>query len=203
MLLKVILTVRLTTLRSHTAVHPRSEISVHIVVTWNLETDVKYLVAGQQNIIGYFHFRSCVFSTPPPEEASAMQHSDCWFQGPFDGAGRSELDMDRVNMFKHAGIARVPWTWSTLRAGDCIYIPAGKYNHSLILPAHLYNITCIVYKLADYRPTLAFLRHNRKTVQRNQWRTEGGGLWGFNPNPPHWPYQFFSILRCKAYLQPN
>lgn len=47
-------------------------------------------------------------------------------QGPFSGAGRSEIDMDRVNMFKYEDIAKVPWTWSTLRAGDCIYVPAGK-----------------------------------------------------------------------------
>jgi len=50
----------------------------------------------------------------------------CGVQGPFNGAGRSEMDMDRVNMFKYADIAHVPWTWSTLRAGDCIFIPAGR-----------------------------------------------------------------------------
>ena len=36
------------------------------------------------------------------------------------------MDMDRVNMFKHPEIADVPWTWSTLRAGDCIFVPAGE-----------------------------------------------------------------------------
>jgi len=51
-------------------------------------------------------------------------------EGPFSGAGRSELDMDRINMFKYADITHVPWTWSTLRAGDCIFIPAGRLTPS-------------------------------------------------------------------------
>ena len=55
------------------------------------------------------------------------------------GAGYSKLDMDMINMFAHKEIGTVPWTWSTLRPGDCIFVPSGKHagNHHCYI-IHLY-----------------------------------------------------------------
>jgi lysine-specific demethylase 8 len=49
---------------------------------------------------------------------------------PFIEAGHSPIDMDMINMYKSPKIGEVPWTWSTLRAGDCIFVPAG-YLHQV------------------------------------------------------------------------
>ena len=46
--------------------------------------------------------------------------------------------MDRISMFKYKQVADVPWSWSTLWSGDCIYIPAGNSSH-----VHITG-TCIV-----------------------------------------------------------
>lgn len=46
------------------------------------------------------------------------------------GAGYSEIDMDMINLFKYKQVAGVPWTWSTLKPGDCIFVPSG-YPHQV------------------------------------------------------------------------
>lgn len=46
------------------------------------------------------------------------------------GSGHSKLDMDMINMFKNKDIGNVPWTYSTVQQGDCIFIPAG-YLHQV------------------------------------------------------------------------
>ncbi|ESN91780.1 hypothetical protein HELRODRAFT_165856 [Helobdella robusta] len=48
----------------------------------------------------------------------------------YHGAGYSDIDMDQINMFKDREIGNVPWRWSTLRPGDCIFVPAG-YLHQV------------------------------------------------------------------------
>ncbi|XP_070548083.1 bifunctional peptidase and (3S)-lysyl hydroxylase Jmjd7-like isoform X1 [Ptychodera flava] len=48
----------------------------------------------------------------------------------WSGSGFSTLDMDMINMFENPGVGKVPWTWATLRRGDCIYLPAG-YLHQV------------------------------------------------------------------------
>lgn len=49
---------------------------------------------------------------------------------PYEGAGYSEMDTDRINMFQYKKVSEVPWIWSTLRPGDCIFVPAG-YLHQV------------------------------------------------------------------------
>ncbi|XP_022093115.1 uncharacterized protein LOC110980592 [Acanthaster planci] len=46
------------------------------------------------------------------------------------GSGYSKLDVDMINLFEHQDVGKVPWRWSTLKPGDCIYIPAG-YLHQV------------------------------------------------------------------------
>lgn len=36
------------------------------------------------------------------------------------------MDMDQVNVFKNPEVAQTPWTFATLKPGDCIYVPAGE-----------------------------------------------------------------------------
>lgn len=40
------------------------------------------------------------------------------------------MDPNIVNLFRFKGISKVPWRWSTLYAGDCIFVPAG-YLHQV------------------------------------------------------------------------
>ncbi|XP_038065797.1 uncharacterized protein LOC119735920 [Patiria miniata] len=44
------------------------------------------------------------------------------------GSGYSKLDVDMINLFEHRDVGKVPWRWSTLKPGDCIYIPAGHLH---------------------------------------------------------------------------
>lgn len=46
------------------------------------------------------------------------------------GSGFSFLDPDTIDMEKFPRIAKVPWTWTTLYPGDCIYIPS-MYIHQV------------------------------------------------------------------------
>ena len=50
------------------------------------------------------------------------------FQNEFSGSGFSEIDPNKINLLEHPNMAKVPWTYATLRPGDCIYIPAGEMN---------------------------------------------------------------------------
>ncbi|KAL5014577.1 hypothetical protein ScPMuIL_008847 [Solemya velum] len=49
---------------------------------------------------------------------------------PNAGAGESDLDMDMINVFKYKAISTTPWTYTTLRPGDCVFIPSG-YPHQV------------------------------------------------------------------------
>eukprot|EP00058_Branchiostoma_floridae_P020199 XP_002605689.1 hypothetical protein BRAFLDRAFT_121833 [Branchiostoma floridae] len=42
----------------------------------------------------------------------------------FSGSGYSTMNMDMINIFTNPHIAKIPWTWATLRPGDCIFIPS-------------------------------------------------------------------------------
>ncbi|CAL1546143.1 unnamed protein product [Lymnaea stagnalis] len=44
--------------------------------------------------------------------------------------GHSDINTEMINAFTYKNIARVPWIWSTLYPGDCIYVPAG-YIHQV------------------------------------------------------------------------
>nr|XP_006815947.1 PREDICTED: uncharacterized protein LOC100371409 [Saccoglossus kowalevskii] len=48
----------------------------------------------------------------------------------YSGSSYSTMDMDMINMYKNPNIAKVPWTWATIRPGDCVYLPAG-YLHQV------------------------------------------------------------------------
>lgn len=52
-----------------------------------------------------------------------------WVESPA-GGGYSKLDVERINMFKFKGVAQTPWTWATLKPGDCMFVPAG-YLHQV------------------------------------------------------------------------
>lgn len=49
---------------------------------------------------------------------------------PNSGAGSSPLDMEMINMYKYKKIGKIPWIWSTLYQGDCLFLPAG-YLHQV------------------------------------------------------------------------
>ncbi|XP_019622008.1 PREDICTED: lysine-specific demethylase 8-like [Branchiostoma belcheri] len=45
----------------------------------------------------------------------------------FSGSGYSTMNMDMINVFTNPHISKIPWTWATLRPGDCIFIPSGYF----------------------------------------------------------------------------
>ena len=53
------------------------------------------------------------------------------FQYKNAGSGASTLNMDLINVYAYNKIPTVPWTYASLRQGDCIFIPAGKFNITL------------------------------------------------------------------------
>ncbi len=54
----------------------------------------------------------------------------------------SEIDVDMINVYKYDILQTVKWYWSTVKAGDCIYIPAG-YLHQI--RSHGRSISTSVY----------------------------------------------------------
>ena len=63
-------------------------------------------------------------STPWRERLDLYEtypHSSEWY---------SKIDVDMVNAFKYSALQKMIWYWSSLRAGDCIYIPGG-YLHQV------------------------------------------------------------------------
>lgn len=54
------------------------------------------------------------------------------FEDEFTGSlgGYSDINTEMINAFTYKNIARVPWIWSTLYPGDCIYVPSG-YIHQV------------------------------------------------------------------------
>ncbi|GAB1606670.1 bifunctional peptidase and arginyl-hydroxylase JMJD5-like [Argonauta hians] len=49
---------------------------------------------------------------------------------PTSDSGYSPIDMNKINMFKHSDIAKTPWIYASLYAGDCIFIPF-EYLHQV------------------------------------------------------------------------
>lgn len=48
--------------------------------------------------------------------------------GRFQGSGFSLLDPDRIDMHTHPEVAEVPWLWTTLEPGDCVFFPGGHLH---------------------------------------------------------------------------
>lgn len=43
--------------------------------------------------------------------------------------GFALLDPDTVDLEKYPSFADVDWTYANVTAGDCLYLPYGKYKH--------------------------------------------------------------------------
>jgi hypothetical protein len=61
------------------------------------------------------------------------EHSNEWY---------SKIDVDMVNAYKYKLLSSVAWYWASLRAGDCIYIPA-NYLHQI--RSHGRSISSSIY----------------------------------------------------------
>ncbi|KAI0222815.1 Fibrinogen-like protein 1 [Lamellibrachia satsuma] len=78
-------------------------------------------------------------------------------------AGSSEIDMDRINMFKYKSVSDVPWSWSTLWSGDCIYIPAGhllqvrSHGRSISFTIHWFPTPKVSFRKCDTKKLASFL----------------------------------------------
>ncbi|XP_035673960.1 uncharacterized protein LOC118414197 [Branchiostoma floridae] len=46
------------------------------------------------------------------------------------GSGFTHMNVDKVDLVKNPEVAEVPWTWATLKPGDCIFIPS-RYFHQV------------------------------------------------------------------------
>lgn len=59
-------------------------------------------------------------------------YTDLYFieQKQYSGSAFSEIDPNKIDLMKFPNVSRVPWTYATLRPGDCIYIPA-EYIHQV------------------------------------------------------------------------
>ncbi|CAG5130789.1 unnamed protein product [Candidula unifasciata] len=61
--------------------------------------------------------------------------------------GHSDMDTEMVNMFSFKSILRVPWIWSTLYPGNCLFVPAGylhqvrSYGRSISITVEFFPVT--------------------------------------------------------------
>jgi len=58
------------------------------------------------------------------------------------GEWHSKVDVDKVNAFKHKLLTTMKWQWATIRAGDCVFIPA-DYLHQM--RSHGRSISSSIY----------------------------------------------------------
>ncbi len=49
------------------------------------------------------------------------------FQPATAGSGFSPLSPDAIDLKKHPNYAKVPWLYTSIYPGDCVYIPASKH----------------------------------------------------------------------------
>ena len=49
------------------------------------------------------------------------------------GTGYSKIDSEMVNTYKYPQIGKTGWKWTTLKPGDCIFIPAGNILERLFI----------------------------------------------------------------------
>lgn len=100
---------------------------------WLMESEIWMSSGGTCSLLHSHadHDLHCVLSgrkdfiLVDPKYKTSLSYHD---KPPYVGSGYSDLDTDRINMFKHKSVADVPWIWSTLRAGDCIFVPAGHLH---------------------------------------------------------------------------
>ncbi|CAD5119390.1 DgyrCDS8004 [Dimorphilus gyrociliatus] len=93
---------------------------------------------------------------------------------PHHGAGYSNLDVDMINMFKNKDIKKVPWTWATLRAGDCVFIPA-RYIHQVRSWGRSISSTI----LFSPTPTLSFSDCNRVELSDEVLLSDATFMWTY------------------------
>ncbi|XP_074656672.1 uncharacterized protein LOC141909890 [Tubulanus polymorphus] len=80
-------------------------------VHYHADHDLHCIIDGRKDII---------FIDPIYKDKFHMKE-----RSPKSGSGYSTLDLEMVNMFKQADIADVPWVYTSIRKGDCVFIPAG------------------------------------------------------------------------------
>ncbi|XP_059155180.1 uncharacterized protein LOC131940532 [Physella acuta] len=67
-------------------------------------------------------------------------------------SGHSNINTYRLNMYAFKNIGRVPWIWSTLYPGDCIFVPAGYIHHVRSLGRSL-SLTIEFATMVDFDDT--------------------------------------------------
>jgi hypothetical protein len=83
-----------------------------------------------------------------------FEHSNEWY---------SKIDVDMVNAYKYKLLGSVVWHWASLRAGDCIYIPA-NYLHQV--RSHGRSISSSIYFTTIHMPP-------QQQQQQQQQQTNG------------------------------
>lgn len=59
------------------------------------------------------------------------------FQEQYSGSAFSGIDPNKIDLMEFPKVSRVPWTYTTLRPGDCIYIPAGRNITKSLTELHI------------------------------------------------------------------
>ncbi|XP_005104510.2 uncharacterized protein LOC101847982 [Aplysia californica] len=71
---------------------------------------------------------------------------------PNSRGGHSDMTTDMINVFRYKSIPNVPWIWSTLYAGDCLFVPAG-YLHQVRSYGRSVSVTLEFAPLSSFDDT--------------------------------------------------
>ncbi|XP_033099082.1 bifunctional peptidase and arginyl-hydroxylase JMJD5-like [Anneissia japonica] len=84
------------------------------VLHYDADHNIHCLLDGRKDFI-FIH----------PKYSKFLEMAD---KSPDAGSGYSVIDVEMINMFKYSGFAKVPWTWTTIWPGDCVFIPSGYFH---------------------------------------------------------------------------
>ncbi|XP_033110921.1 jmjC domain-containing protein D-like isoform X2 [Anneissia japonica] len=84
------------------------------VLHYDADHNIHCLLDGRKDFI-FIH----------PKYSKFLEMAD---KSPDAGSGYSLIDVEMVNMFKYSSFAKVPWTWTTIWPGDCVFIPSGYFH---------------------------------------------------------------------------
>ena len=92
-------------------IHSHPEHNLHCV----LDGRKDFILIPSGQFEKYDNWRSKI------ELYETYEHSGEWY---------SKVDVDKVNAFKYKLLTTMKWQWATIRAGDCVFIPA-NYLHQM------------------------------------------------------------------------
>lgn len=127
--------------------------------------------------------------------------------------GYSRVNPERVDLIKYPKVATVPWMFTTLKGGDCLYLPGSMYHQVKSYGTNNFAVS-LLFSRFDDRKSLNFSDCANESLPEQQhkslgsfdvdWQYPGTGVMTMGePDLEHVKFQLYSLIKQKGMFAKN